>query len=254
MTDLLYIDDLKIYAVSEKKLNTVLRSTRGKMQDIGLQWNPKKCSVVHVKRGVKVEDAEGVKFDESSVIQCLKEGKQYKFLGVLETSRQEDQLAYKVASEEYLKRLSVIWSSPLSDYHRVVAPNQYALPVLSYLMWTQHLPVTDLQQIDREARKIVVSNGGKHPLGSTALCYLSRDQGRRGLRSVEEEYKAIKIKGALKLFKNTDPTMELVRKFEERSGVLGHSSLIKEATKFSRDLGLELSLTYPTPNVLHGGR
>ena len=153
----------------------------------------------------------------------MKEGKQYKFLGVLETSRQEDQLAFKVASEESLKRLSVIWSSPLSDYHRVVASNQYALPVLSYLMWTQHLPVTDLQQIDREARKIVVSNGGKHPLGSTALCYLSRDQGGRGLRSVEEEYKAIKIKGALKLFKNTDPTMELVRKFEERSGVLGHS-------------------------------
>ena len=191
VTDLLYIDDLKIYAASEKKLNTVLRSTRGKMQDIGLQWNPKKCSVVHVKRGVKVEHVEGVKFDESSVIQCLKEGKQYKFLGVLETSKQEDQLAFKVASEEYLKRLSVIWSSPLSDYHRVVASNQYALPVLSYLMWTQHLPVTDLQQINREGRKIVVSNGGKHPLGSTALCYLSRDQGGRGLRLVEDEYKAI---------------------------------------------------------------
>ena len=64
---------------------------------------------------------------------------------------------------------------------------------------------------------------------------------------MEEEYKAIKIKGALKPYKNTDPTMELVRRFEERSGVLGHTSLIKEATKFSRDLGLELSLTYPTP-------
>ena len=123
-----------------------------------------------------------------------------------------------------MKRLSVIWSSPLSDYHRVVASNQCALPVLSHFMWTLHLPVTDLQQIDREARKIVVSNCGKHPLGSTALCYLSRDQGGRGLRSVEDEYKAIKIKGALKLFKNTDPTMELVRKFEERSGVLGHSA------------------------------
>ena len=91
VTDLLYIDDLKIHAASEKKLNTVLRSTRGKMQHIGLQWNPKKCSVVHVKRGVKVEDVEGVKFDESSVIQCLKEGKQYKFLGV--------QLAFKIAPE-----------------------------------------------------------------------------------------------------------------------------------------------------------
>ena len=51
------------------------------MQDSGLQWNPNKCSVVHVKKGVKVEDVEGV--DEASVIQCLLEGKQYKFLGVL---------------------------------------------------------------------------------------------------------------------------------------------------------------------------
>lgn len=64
---------------------------------------------------------------------------------------------------------------------------------------------------------------------------------------MEDEYKAIKIKGALKLFKNTDPTMELVRKFEERSGVPGHSSIVKEEKKYSRELGLELSLTYPTP-------
>ena len=134
------------------------------------------------------------------------------------------------------------WSSPLSDYHRLVASNQYALPVPSYLAWTQLLLVTELQQIDREARKIVVSNGSKHPLGSTALCYLSREQGGRGLRSVEEEYKAIKVKGALKLYKNTDPTMELARRFEERSGALGHTLLIKEATKFSRDLGLNYLL------------
>ena len=91
------------------------------------------------------------------------------------------------------------------------------------MMWTQHLPVTDLQQIDQEARKIVACNGGKHPLGSTALCYLSREQGGRGLRSVEEEYKTIKIKGALKPYKNTDSTMELVRRFQERSGALGHT-------------------------------
>ena len=52
-----------------------------------------------------MEHVDGVKFDESSVIQCLKEGKQYKFLGVLETSKQEDQLAFKVASEDYLETL-----------------------------------------------------------------------------------------------------------------------------------------------------
>ena len=36
VTDLLYIDDLKVFAASESKLNRVLKETRGAMQDIGL--------------------------------------------------------------------------------------------------------------------------------------------------------------------------------------------------------------------------
>ena len=97
------------------------------IKDIGLDWNPKKCSLVHVKKEAKVEDKEGVKIDESSVIKCLKEGSQYKFLGVVEYTREEDQLAFRVASEVYLDRLSVIWSSPFSDYHQIVVSKQYAL-------------------------------------------------------------------------------------------------------------------------------
>ena len=86
-------------------------------------------------------------------------------------------------------------------------------------MWTQHPPITELQRIDREMCKIVVDSrqGGKHPLGSTALYHLARQCGGQGLGSVEAEYKAIKIKGALNLFKNKDPAMELMRQFEDRS-------------------------------------
>ena len=48
VTDLLYIDDLKIFASSESKLNRVMESTKSAMENVGLQWNPKKCAVVHV--------------------------------------------------------------------------------------------------------------------------------------------------------------------------------------------------------------
>ena len=64
----------------------------------------------------------------------LEEGRQYKFLGVLETLVQEEKMVLELAAKEYLRRLSVIWSSPLSDYSRVVASNQFDLPVLGYLM------------------------------------------------------------------------------------------------------------------------
>ena len=108
--------------------------------------------------------------------------------------------------------------------------------------------MTELQRIHQEARKIIVENGGKHPLRSTALCYLTTEHWGRGLRSVEEEYKAIKIKSALKLYKNTDPAMNFVRRFEERLGTLGHNSLIKEATQFRNSLRLELNLVCSTPS------
>ena len=81
--------------------------------------------------------------------------------------------------------MSVIWTSPLSDYNRVTAPTQFALPLLSYLMWTQHWLLTELKKIDREARKIIVENGGRHHCGSTSILYLPREKGGSGLRSVE---------------------------------------------------------------------
>ena len=138
VTDLLYIDDLKVFAASESKLNRVLKETRGAMQDIGLHWNQKKCSVVHVKRGAQVLDESGMRMDETTTITALGEGKLYKFLGVLENIRQDKRLALACAAKECLRRISIVWSSPLSDCNRVKATNQYALPVLRYLMWTQH--------------------------------------------------------------------------------------------------------------------
>ena len=62
--------------------------------------------------------------------------------GVLENVRQDEWLALACAAKEYLRRISIIWSSPLSDCNRVQAINQYALPVLRYLMWTQHWPLS----------------------------------------------------------------------------------------------------------------
>ena len=102
------------------------------------------------------------------------------------------------------------------------------LPVLSYLMWSLHWNVTDIRTIDHQACKIVSENRGKHPLGSTALIYLLRADGGRGLT---------KVKGALELYSNTNPTMELVRKFEEHAADKGHPSLVKEATRFSEEMG-----------------
>ena len=85
---------------------------------------------------------------------------------------QEDNLVLGCGAKEYLRRMSVTWTSPLSDQNRVTASNQFALPVLGYLLWTQQWPIMAIQVIDRKARNIVIENGGRYPCGSNAIFYL----------------------------------------------------------------------------------
>ena len=90
ITDLLYIDDLKIFAASKSKLSSIMNSVRAAMKDVGLIWNPKKCAVAHFKRRVRVPESTGLVMSDGNVkIPTLGDGQQYKFLGVLETLRQE---------------------------------------------------------------------------------------------------------------------------------------------------------------------
>ena len=84
ITHLLYIDDMKIYAASEAAMAA--------MADIGLDFNEKKCAIAHVKRGVLDSRPNSTHVGESQIIESLKEGENYKFLGVLENSKQEDTL------------------------------------------------------------------------------------------------------------------------------------------------------------------
>ena len=74
------------------------------------------------------------------------------------------------------------------------------------------------------------------------MIYLPRRIGGRGLKSIEQEYKLIKIKAAVNRYTNQDPTMGLVREFEEKTAKLGRRSIIKDAEKYSKELGLNLEL------------
>ena len=114
-------------------------------------------------------------------------------------------------------------------------------------MWTQRWPITELKQIDREAHKTVVENGGKHPCGSTSLLYLSRDKGGRGLRSIKTEYEETKVKAAVNLYQNRDSAMKMAWDFEERAGSVGHQALTTEAAVYAKEYGLQLQLEYPDP-------
>ena len=89
-------------------------------------------------------------------------------------------------------------------------------------MWSQHWPITEPRGKERDARKIVAENGGKHPFGLTSLTYLLRDKGGKGLHSIEREYKETKFGLAVQFLQNRDPVMKMVRDFVKRGESVGH--------------------------------
>ena len=77
---------------------------------------------------------------------------------------------------------------------------------------------------------------------------LPRDKGGRGLKSIEQENKLIKIEAVIKLYENPNPMMRSVQMFEERAcGEKGFSLLVKDAHKFGEKLGTTLNLATPDP-------
>jgi len=63
--DLPNIDDLTVFAISESKLTWLIKAA---VENVGLQWNSKKCAVLHIRRRVLVVNSAGVEVDEGMPI------------------------------------------------------------------------------------------------------------------------------------------------------------------------------------------
>ena len=83
---------------------------------------------------------------------------------------------------------------------------------------------------------------------------MSRKLGGRGLKSVRNEYKNTKIKAAVKLYCNTDPTMAAVRSLEELAVRNGCHSIIEDAKKYAVELDPQLKLNFPNPTGVADGK
>ena len=101
---------------------------------------------------------------------------------------------------------------------------------------------------------MIVENRGNPPEGSTTILYMSRKLGGRDLKSVENEYKNIKIKAAVKLCCNADPTMAAIRSFEELAIRNGRHTTIKDAKTYAEELDLQLLPNFPNSVGVADGR
>ena len=110
----------------------------------------------------------------------------YKYLGVMEADEIKMKEMNEKVRKEYFRRIRLLLESKLNGGNVIKAINTWAVAVLRYsggiLDWTQE----ELEVMDRKTRKLMTINKALHPRTNVARLYLAREDGGRGLKSVEE--------------------------------------------------------------------
>ena len=158
----------------------MLNLTREYMQDAGLLWNPKKCKFIGFKRG-KYCFYDDVNLTNGDVIKCLKEGENYKFMGVPQHEKIDAETLGEELCETVEKGSHIIWSSQLSDINKCKASNTFVNSAAEYYFWTVKFTIEAIREMDSIIRKIMNINGAKHTNQLNEIYYLPRSKGGRGL-------------------------------------------------------------------------
>ena len=184
--------------------------------------------IIIVNRG-KLTEGGNFKVSKEEGIQMMSKDDHYKFLGMVENSKQLDELTTQTLSQEYIRRLLVIWTSNISIPKKIKATNTFAIPLLQYSFWTCTWTLEKLKQLDRKTREVINKNSGRNRKSSVPMTYLSYGQGGYNLSELEMAYKLSKIKIAHHIATSTDQIIKLVREFQDWKEHRGFTSANKVA-------------------------
>ena len=74
-----------------------------------------------------------------------------------------------------------------------------------------------------------------------------KETGGRGLNPMEMKYKQTKVKATVKLYRNKDPSQQLVREFKGHTSKKGQKLLVKEAQCYANEMRISFELSHPQP-------
>ena len=187
-----FVDDLKLYSstinITKKQLDIVTTFSK----DISMSFGENKCAYLHIEKGKNITSDELLKINQLN-IQPVKEGDSYRYLGIDENISYAGPVNKERISSEYFKRIKKIWSSELSDYHKVTAHNAFGVPVITPTIGILDWTIQEIRDIDIKTRKILSMNASFHPNSDIDRLYIQRKNGGRGLRSIETMYESRSI-------------------------------------------------------------
>lgn len=236
LTHLLFIDDNKQFSLTKNLQDEVVK-TEEAFRSILLNYNGDKSAFVKIEKG-KFKEGEDIKVGNGQIIPCLKKDQVYKYLGVYENIKVDENKTWEKNIFNYMQRAWLIWNSAASGYYKIRAMNLFANPKIMYIEWMMDINIELIRKADKEVRRILRERGAMAPGSCKALLYLERKRGGRGLVSIEALNTQCRIKIALYLMNNEDKQIKEVLKIEKGRR---KKNLIEEAVERAEE-ELELKI------------
>ena len=156
------MDNLKLHWKSENEINGLVTTVEVFSQDMGMKFDIKRCAIIIIINKGKVKSTDGIELPSGKKIREIEEDG-YKYLGILEYDRLQEQEIKDKLRNEYLRRAKLILKSKLNGRNKIMALNTWAVSILRYgagiLKWNKNEP----QEMDRKTRKFITMNKELHP-------------------------------------------------------------------------------------------
>ena len=111
---ILYLDDLKLYGKIDKGLALLIQTIRIFSSVICMEFGIEKCNILILKRGIKDKNRD-IMLPNNLKIFSLKEGENYKYLGILEAKDINTKKMNENFKAEYLRRTRKVLNSKFNS-------------------------------------------------------------------------------------------------------------------------------------------
>ena len=218
ITNLFFVDDLKLYAQNIEKMIKILEIVTTFSHDVGMSFGVSKCTYQCIERGKQKLQNQPLEAN-SLIIQEIEEGDQYKYLGMDESVGIIGPLNKQRVVKEYKTSVKKIWNSELNATNKAIAHNAFAVPIITptigILNWTKK----EISDLNVTTSKILMMEGAFHVASDIDRLYIQRSKGGHGLRSIEDMYE-IRTVGMMQHLEEAaekHSLLKLVKEHEEKS-------------------------------------
>ena len=235
ISHILFMDDLKTFAGSDKQASQMARIVYDFTKSIGMKFGFDKCKVLNIVRG-KVKKCGNITLDGNDVIEEMESTDIYKYLGVIECDNIKHNEMKAIAMEKFKKKLKNVLKSKLNAKNIMTAINEYVTPVLSYTFGIVNWTEQDIKAADILVRKNLNMNRMFEIKSDVDRLYTPRKMGGRGLVSIWDAFKTTHIRLAHFMSKNSNEKLQKCYEFDKSCLF----SISKRAEKFSEDISVDL--------------